>query len=113
MPHLSVHEQEAVELPLTEQELHLEVKRAARGCSPGLDGLPYEFYLAIFPVIKVCLVDALNTMLEDSVLTASLPLGGVHLLSKVAGVLGAHPLRQITLLICNIYHGITAILLGS
>ena len=101
MPRLSRHEREAVELPLTEGELQLEVEGAARGRSPGLDGLPYEFYLAVFPVIKVCLVEALNTMLEDGQLTASLRLGGVRLLPKVAGVPGAHQLRPITLLSCD------------
>ena len=76
MPRLSRHEREAVELPLMEAELQLEVEGAARGRSPGLDGLPYEFYLAVLPVIKVCLVEALNAMLEDGRLTASLRLGG-------------------------------------
>ena len=101
MPRLSRHEREAVELPLTEAELQLEVEGAARGRSPSLDGLPYEFYLAVLPVLKVCLVEALNAMLEDGRLTASLRLGGVRLLPKVAGVPGAHQLRPITLLSCD------------
>ena len=74
---------------------------AARGRSPGLNGLPYEFYVAVFPVIEVCLVEALNVMLEDGQLAASLWVGGVRLLPKVAGVPGAHQLRPITLLSCD------------
>ena len=68
------------------QELLREVEVAARGRSPGLNGLPYEFYLAVFPVIEVCLVEALNVMLEDGQLATSLWVGGVRLLPKVAWV---------------------------
>ena len=57
--------------------------------------------LAVFLVIEVCLVEALNVMLEDGQLTASLWVGGVCLLPKVAGVPGAHQLRPITLLSCD------------
>ena len=65
MPQLSVLEQEAVELPLTRPQLLVEVEEAARGRSPGLDGLPYEFYAAVLPLIGNHQVEALNVMLEE------------------------------------------------
>ena len=60
MPKLSVLEWEAVEMPLTRPELLAEVEGAARGQSPGLDGLPYEFYVVVIPLIGDHLVEALN-----------------------------------------------------
>ena len=75
MPKLSVLEREAVEMPLTRPELLAEVEGAARGRSPGLDGLPYEFYVAVIPLIGDHLVGELNAMLEEGELTASLRQG--------------------------------------
>ena len=101
MPKLSVLEREAVEMPLTRPELLAEVEGAARGRSPGLDGLPYEFYVAVIPLIGDHLVGALNAMLEEGELTASLRQGAVRLLPKVAGAPLASQLRPITLLNCD------------
>ena len=98
-------------MPILGRELQREVEAAARGRSPGLNGLPYKFYLVVFPIIEVCLVEALNVMLEDGQLTTSFRLGAVHLLPKVVGVPGAHQLQPITLLSCD-YKLLTKVMVG-
>jgi hypothetical protein len=74
------------------------VEKASVGRSPGLGGLTYEFYKAVFVWVGPAMVDALNTMLEESQLAPSLRQGVVILLPKVKGVPKASQLKPITLL---------------
>jgi hypothetical protein len=87
-----------LEQPLTLGELQEAIEGAAPYKSPGLDGLTYEFYKATFPEVGASLLDAVNAMLAEGLLPASLRQGAVRLLPKVAGVPMASQLRPITLL---------------
>jgi hypothetical protein len=99
LPTLNRFQSELLDLPINLPEL--EQAAAAAGKAPGLDGLPYEFYRRVMPLIGPALVDALNTMLEQQLLTPSLRRGAVRLLPKVAGPPTAAQLRPITLLSCD------------
>ncbi len=85
-------------LPINLPDLQEVVEKASVGRSPGLGGLTYEFYKAVFVWVGPAMVDALNTMLEEGQLAPSLRQGVVILLPKVKGVPKASQLRPITLL---------------
>jgi hypothetical protein len=51
LPSLSASQRDMLEAPL--EELSEAVMQAANGLSPGLDGLPYEFYKAMLPFVGV------------------------------------------------------------
>jgi hypothetical protein len=79
-------------------ELAAAVQEAAPDKSPGLDGLSYEFYRTILPLVGPPLLTALNAMLAEGLLTLSLRRGVVRLLPKVTAIPTAAQLRPITLL---------------
>ncbi len=98
LPALTVIQREGLERPFSVQELEAAIEAAAAAKSPGLDGLSYELYKTIMPIIGQPLVAAFNDMLEAGILQPSLREGVVRLLPKVRGVPAADQLRPITLL---------------
>ena len=101
LPTLDQFQRDGLDLPINVPELEEAATKAAKGRSPGLDGLPYEFYAKVMPLIGQFLVEALNVMLERGALTSSLQRGAIRLLPKVAGAPTAAQLRPITLLSCD------------
>jgi hypothetical protein len=97
LPRLSVNESALLDLPVNVPDLEEAVKAACVGRSPGLDGLSYEFYKAVFGWVGPAMADSLNTMLEAGQLAPSLCKGVIRLLPKVKGVPLASQLRPITL----------------
>jgi hypothetical protein len=106
---LSAHHLEMLEVPLMFTELYDAVKQADKGCSPGIDGLPYEFYKALLSLVGLPLLEALNGMLKASELDPSLRRGVIWLIPDVAGTPIAVQLRPITLL-CTDYKLLTKML---
>ena len=98
LPSLFPEQQANLELPFTLGELQEAVEAAASSKAPGPDGLSYEFYMATFGSVGPSLLDGLNTMLNNGLLSPSLRHGYVRLLPKVPGVPMASQLRPITLL---------------
>ncbi len=98
LPRLSVDESTLLDLPVNVPDLEDVVNGAATGRSPGLDGISYEFYKAVFRWVGPVMADGLNTMLEAGQLAPSLCRGVIRLLPKVKGVPLASQLRPITLL---------------
>ena len=98
LPALTPSDSEELERPFRLEELEAAVEAAASAKSPGLDGLSYELYKVIIPVIGKPLLAALNNMLAAGLLQPSLRQGVVRLLPKVRGVPAADQLRPITLL---------------
>ena len=74
------------------------METAPAGKSPGLDGLPYEFYKATFHTVGPYLLAAFQAALNRGRLPATMLQGAVRLLPKVPGVLAASQFRPITLL---------------
>ncbi len=83
---LSPDQQAELELPFTLGELQSAVEATTASKAPGLDGLSYEFYKAIFGIVGLTLLDGLNAMLNRGLLAPSLLLGVVRLQPMVPGV---------------------------
>ena len=98
LPRLSVASAGVLEQVVSLDELSDVLKSLPTGKSPGLDGLSYEFYVAVFPIIKVVLLEVLQCILDQGDLTASMKKGVTRLLPKVDGVPAVDELRPITLL---------------
>jgi len=90
-------------------ELAAVLDSAPAGKSPGLDGLPYEFYKRVFHLVGPHLLAAFQAALQRGRLPASMLHGAVRLLPKVPGVPAASQFRPITLL-CTDYKLLTKIL---
>lgn len=98
LPSLPPEQSTALEQPFLLSELEIAVESAAVSKSPGLDGLSYELYKVIFPLIGPSLLSALNHMMSCNTLEPSFRQGVVRLIPKVGGVPSAPQLRPITLL---------------
>ena len=92
---------------MTAAELRVALRQCARGKAPGLDGLPYEFYAAFWPLVEPLLLAAVNAAFgagEDPQALAPLLVGLIVLIHKGTG----RPLdalvgyRPITLLNCDL-----------
>ena len=68
------------------------------GKSPGLDGLPYEFYKATWSVLGTIFTKVLQAQMDRERLSESSTQGATRLISKVDGVPDVTELRPITLL---------------
>jgi hypothetical protein len=88
---------------ITVEELEAALRRLPRGKAPGTDGLPYEFYTALWPELgpRLCAVlnEAFHSPLEAP-LPASMRTGRIALIFKGNGADRASPAsyRPITLL---------------
>ena len=108
---LSPNSREVIEKPVTIEELEFALKKSSNNKSPGLDGLPYEFYKKTKDVVSETLVEVLNTQLERLRLMESNKMGATRLTPKTEpGVVPrVDQLRPITLL-CTDYKLLTMIL---
>jgi hypothetical protein len=61
LPRLPADESALLDLPVNIPDLEEAVREAAVGRSPGLDGLSYEFYKAVFSWVGPAMADGLNT----------------------------------------------------
>ncbi|XP_064463044.1 uncharacterized protein LOC135373931 [Ornithodoros turicata] len=100
----------SLELPLTIEELDTAVTTAASGTSPGPDGLPVEFYVTFWPLLRRFFLGVLQTSLSGEPFPESFGFGHIIVLPKNSGD-HADPenWRPITLLNCD-YKFLTAIL---
>ena len=92
-------ERDALEVPFTVEEFVAALETCASHRSPGLDGLPYEFYQKVGPIIAPSMIQVYQQQLDAGLMAPSFRQGVTRLLSKVA-----HPqvpkvteLRPITL----------------
>ena len=108
---LSLQSQQQVEKPIKYEEIEEALKQAENNKTPGLDGLPYEFYKATKDMIGEALVSVLNDQLDRLKLIQSNREGATRLTPKTEpGVVPrVDQLRPITLLCCD-YKLLTMIL---
>jgi hypothetical protein len=81
-----------------EQVKFVVFKKCDRNKSPGLDGLPYEFYQVTWDIIGHDFVKVLQCQLDRIRLTESDKHGATRLTCKVDGIPAVYELRHITLL---------------
>ena len=80
---------------------HIVMKECANNKSPGLDGIPYEFYQVTWEIIGNDFVKVLQAQLVRLSLIESNRHGATRVASKVNGVPDVSELRPITLLNCD------------
>ena len=99
---LSPSQSAALDVDLTLDELNSALKSCGSGKSPGLDGLPYEFYVKVKDIISPTLLAVFSAQLQSGCLIPSFREGATVLLNKVAPLVPAvNQLRPITLLCCD------------
>ena len=106
---LEQHDKQALEVPISLEELKLALDSCESQKSPGLDGLSYELYKRVFSMCGSTMVDMFNQQLNSDQLILSNRSGVTRLISKVKGIPAVHQLRPITLLSCD-YKLLTKIL---
>ena len=111
LPKLSAVSRDKMTRPVSLAELEFVLKKASNNKSPGLDGLPYEFYKSVKEVVGDVLVEIMNCQLDRLNLVQSNKEGATRLPSKLSqGVVPrVDQLRPITLLCCD-YKLLTMIL---
>ena len=99
---LSQSSQDNLVKPLTYDQVSFIVhKKCEKNKSPGLDGLPYEFYQITWDIIGRDFTEVLKCQLERVKLVESDRHGATRLTSKVDGIPSVLELRPITLLNCD------------
>ena len=95
---LSDTDRDKLHVDITFEELDDIIKNCDNNKSPGLDGLPYEFYKVAWPVIREDFCSILQCQLDRFRLIDSDTVGATRLAPKVNGVPQVDELRPITLL---------------
>ena len=80
------------------EEIDDVLKRCPNHKSPGLDGIPYEFYKAVWPIMNKDFMQILQVQLDSEKIIQSNKIGATRLIPKVKGVPTVEELRPITLL---------------
>ena len=99
---LSSTEAESCEGPLTESECLAALRNMAINKSPGVDGLPAEFYLTFWDILGTDLVQVFNSSFSSGKLSLTQRSGAITLLYKKGDILNTVNWRLITLL-CSDY----------
>ena len=89
---------ETCEGPLSLLECHAAVKAMAHNKSPGIDGLPTEFYLTFWDTIGMDLVKVFNSCFVAGKLSLTQRSGTITLLFKKGDILDTANWRPIMLL---------------
>ena len=95
---LSDHDNVELEEKIHMEELTAILKECSSNKAPGLDGLPYEFYIAVWDIIGEEFKDIIQCQLDRNCIVNSNRIGATRLVSKVSGVPSTGELRPITLL---------------
>ena len=101
VPVLTPQHREALARPIQLMEIVEALKTSAKHRSPGLDGLPHEFYQETVHIIGPTLAMVFQEQLDSNSLIQSGREGVTRLIPKVTEVPSVGQLRPITLLNCD------------
>ena len=82
LPKLNEEDKKSIEHKITEQEICSMIKTFANDKSPGLDGIPIEFYKVLWNDIKTYFINVVNCSYELKYLSPSQRRGVISLLPK-------------------------------
>ena len=95
---LSDYDRDKLHVDICTEELAEVIEKCDNNKSPGLDGIPYEFYKTVWPVIGEVFQEVLQCQLDRIRIIDSDTIGATRLASKVSGIPQVDELRPITLL---------------
>ena len=101
LPSISEESKANLVKELTLEDLEKIVKMSPNGKTPGLDGLPYEFYKRMWDIIGRDFLQVANDQMSSFHLIESGRHGATVIPPKVKGVPFVTELRPITLLCCD------------
>ena len=81
-PKLAEDEKQFLENPLTKQEIFDVIKSMKHNKSPGLDGLPVEYYIVFWPDICDMLINSFNFSLQNGMMSSSQRNGVITILPQ-------------------------------
>ena len=81
-PNISEEKKIEINRPITEKEISLALSQLKANKSPGVDGLPAEFYKVFWPKLKNFFVDLIQEICEVGELHSSAKRGIISLLEK-------------------------------
>ena len=87
---------------ITIQELRYVLEKTKSGKSPGVDGLPYEFYSTFFYLIGETMIEMINSTMGRGALRKSQGLAVIKLIPKLKCAIKPSDFRPISLL-CTDY----------
>ena len=88
--------------PISGEEIAIALRSAKKGKSPGLDGLPYDFYIEFEDIVRDQLAEVFNFCLQDKgALTDSQRKAVITLIPKNDEVRSLHNWRPISLQNCD------------
>lgn len=82
IPQISEDERNSLEEPYSEQELYKALKKMNLGKCPGSDGIPVEFYLRFWDLIKMPLMNSLHQGIMQGELSTEQKRGIITLIPK-------------------------------
>ena len=95
-------DREALEKPFSEEELKICIKHLPRNKTPGLDGLPFEVYKKVFPIIRQDYLAFQNCITEREKLTDEMRKSVTRLTPKIKqGVPTVQQLRPLSMQISD------------
>jgi hypothetical protein len=95
---LSPEEQTDLAKPLDKLEVLEAVRASPKGKSPGIDGIPYEFYKEYWDIVGEDMVGVLNEILQRGDLSGTQKQGIIILIPKTSHPISTKDFRPITLL---------------
>ena len=95
---VSVEERDDLDLPISIGEMENALSRTAKNKSPGIDGLPYEFYQCFFDLIGPDLLNVYNDIFSGGILSDSQRIAVITLTPKKGNASSPNNWRPISLL---------------
>jgi exonuclease III len=101
LPQLSAESKSFLDEPLTLEELSTAVKLVNKNKSPGIDGLPSEFYQTFWPILGQDFYDVFLTSVQENELPLSCRRAVLTLLPKKGDTSLLQNWRPVSLLCCD------------